>query len=165
MPEHDADDRLAVAGTGDAPERAVGVGPAADQRAVADASGKLAGCAAGRRRGRDRSVTIEGDGAHRATARRDGPARELRVTLALAIGDERGRIALRDSGGAAERLGAVTDEQNVAARLEDAPGRRDGIRDADNDVFLTPKKAEVLYDQVERLNHVNEVKKGEVPLV
>src|SRR5262249_10121138 len=56
--EDDADDRLAVAGTRHAADGAVGVGAAADQRAVADASRKLARRAAGRRRGSARGAAV-----------------------------------------------------------------------------------------------------------
>src|SRR5258705_4872234 len=131
MGEDDTDDRLAVARTRDASERAVGVGAAADQGAVADASGKLAGSATSRGGGRGRAVAIEADRSDRPATGRDRLASELHVTLSLAIGDERCRITLRDPGGAGERERAVTDQQDVAARLEDAPGDGDGVRDAD----------------------------------
>src|SRR6185436_15959325 len=131
MAEDDTDDRLAVARTRDASEGAVGVGAAADQGAVANASGKLAGGATSRGGGRGRAVAIEGDRADRPAAGRDRLASELHVTLSLAIGDERCRVALRDPDGAGERERAVADQQDVAARLEDAPGDGDGVRDAD----------------------------------
>ena len=75
MAEDDADDGLAVAGARDAAEGAVGVRAAADQRAVADATGELAGGAARRRRGCDRAAAIEGDRADRAAAAVAGPLR------------------------------------------------------------------------------------------
>src|SRR4030095_13445210 len=62
---------------------------------------------------------------------RDRLASELHVTLSLAIGDERCRITLPDPDGAGERERAVADQQDVAARLEDAPGGGDRVRDAD----------------------------------
>ena len=65
-----------LAGAGHAAERAVRVGAAADQRAVADAAGPLADHAAGRRGGRDRAVAVERDGARpcRRSARHRGRA-------------------------------------------------------------------------------------------
>src|SRR5206468_4401930 len=128
-PEHDPDDGLTVAGARHAADRAVGVGAATDQSAVADASWKLAGGAAGGRRGRNGAVPVERDGADRA-AERGGSRRTLGVALSLAIRDERRGVALRDSHGPGERDGAVADEQDVTARLEDAPGEGDRVRDA-----------------------------------
>src|SRR5207245_3085047 len=128
--EDDAHDRLAVAGARHAADRAVGVGAAADEGAVPDAPGELARSSAGRRGRRDGAVAVEGDRAHRAAASCGGLARELGVTFSLPVGDERGGVALRDSDGAGEREGALADQQNLAARLEEAPPGGDRIRDA-----------------------------------
>ena len=104
------------------PRGAVGVGAAADQRAVADASGSLPGVPPVEVAAAVVPLRSRATGADRPAAGRDRLASELHVTLSLAIGDERCRITLRDPDGAGERERAVADQQDVAARLEDAPG-------------------------------------------
>jgi hypothetical protein len=121
--EHDADDGLAAAGARHAAQRAVGVGPAADQRAVADPPRPLADHAARRGGRRYRPVAIQRDRADRTPAALGEPR-------ALTLGDQRGWIALRQPGGPREGVGALGDEQDVPAVVEYAPGERDGIRDA-----------------------------------
>src|SRR5438094_36459 len=80
--EHHTDDCLAVARAGDAAGRALRVGPAADQRAVADAPRELAREAARGGRGGDRAVPVQGDGAHGSLRRRPQPARTATRTPA-----------------------------------------------------------------------------------
>ena len=109
--QHDADDRLAAARARDATERAVGVGAAADQRAVADAARQLAGHAAGGGGGRDRAVTIERNGADRAAA---AGGRRASFARCRDRSRARPRIAFRQAGGARERVRALAEQQDVA---------------------------------------------------
>src|SRR5215467_4781797 len=128
--EDDTDDRLAVAGARHAAEGAVGVCAAADQRAVADATRELARRAAGRRGGSDRAAAVERDRADgAATGRYESPC-ELGVTLALPVGDERGRIALRNPDGTSELERAVAPQQDVTPRLEHLARGADWVRNA-----------------------------------
>ena len=112
-------------GARDAAERALGVGAAADERAVAHAPGQLAGRAAGGGGRRDGAGAIEGDRADRA---RLSSACE---PPALLLGDELGGIAerARRARGRARARRAPT-KKRVAAVLEDAPGQRDRVAHA-----------------------------------
>src|SRR5262249_4753051 len=116
MAEDDADDRLAFARARHAAQRAVRVGAAADQRAVADAPRQLAGGAAGRRAGPDRAVAIERDRTYRAAARLDRLSGHLGVGLALAVGDERLRITFEDADGGREAQRHLPPQQQAVAR-------------------------------------------------
>src|SRR5258706_1001782 len=92
----DADDGLAVPGARGAAERALRVGAAADQRAVAHAARQLAGRAAGGRGRRDRAGAV---GRHRAAGARPrgGPARPAGRGARPAVHDERGNAACHGS--------------------------------------------------------------------
>src|SRR5262249_43539810 len=120
--ERDPDRGLAVAGAGDAGQRAVRVRAAADQGRVPDAPRGLAGAAARRGAGGDRAETIERD-------RSDRAGLERLELPPLAICHEVARITERD----AERLrlldGARADEEAVAASVQDPPRERDRVAD------------------------------------
>jgi hypothetical protein len=133
---YDFHDAFAVASAGDAAGFGVGVAAAADERGVADASGKFAAGAAGGRAGDEMSVLIESHGADGAGFVADvmfGGVRIFQATTpggAFAFVDEFFGRAERDTVFDGEFFGAGCDDHHVLGMFENLAREADGIADA-----------------------------------
>src|SRR5580700_10003952 len=135
----EADEKLAVSGRRHSAGRVVGIGAGTNNRAVAYASGQLAGHAAGRGRRGEIAVPVAGDRTDRAVpARLVMLYRVVRETAVLhfegspqglpaALGIKIIGLGEGESLSAAEGEGALADQQYVRRTLHDSTSSQDRV--------------------------------------
>jgi len=134
--EDHAHDGFAVASGRNSAGLLVGVTAAADERRIADASGKLAAGAAGGRGGEEAPLFIEGNGADGALLVPAMVLGGMRVDaatfpgFALGKGDKFRGMAQRDALFVGEFFGAFADEHHMRGFFEDGARGLNGILDA-----------------------------------
>ena len=132
---HDLHDGLAVAGAGNRACFGVGIAAAADQRRIADATGKLAAGSSGRGSGEEPAIFVHGYGTDSAllmsAVKRGGVPVDFAAgpSLAFGFGDEFFGCAQGYALFVSEALGAIRDEHHVWATFKNLAGEADGIAD------------------------------------